>query len=111
MGWFAPKRLQGYQIPRYAFFWLLASIVMVILPHIGRMPWWLSGMCALCVAGRVLIHQGRLSSPGRKFKLCVVVAMALLVIAQFGRNVFSTDATVAVLLAGITLKLLEIYKR
>jgi protein-glutamine gamma-glutamyltransferase len=113
MAWalFAPQKLKGYQIPRYAFLWLLASIVMVIVPHVGRMPLWLTAMCVLCVAGRVLIHQGRLSSPGRKFKLCVVVAMALLVVAQFGRNVLSTDATVAVLLAGITLKLLEIYKR
>lgn len=108
---FAPQSSKGYQIPRYAFLWLMASVVMVILPHTARMPWWLSGMCALCVVGRVLIHQGRLSSPGRKLKLCVVVAMLLLVMAQFGRAIFSTDATVAVLLAGITLKLLEIYKR
>lgn len=113
MAWklFAAQKLKGYQIPRFAFLWLLASVVMVILPHVGRMPLWLTGMCALCVAGRVLIHQGRLSSPGRKFKLCVVMAMALLVFAQYGMDVLSTDATVAVLLAGITLKLLEIHKR
>lgn len=113
MAWklFTARKIRPYQIPRFAFLWLLASIVMVILPHVGRMPLWLTGASVLCVAGHVLIHQGRLSAPGRKFKACVVAAMGLLVLAQYGRNVFSTDATVAVLLVGITLKLLEIHKR
>jgi len=100
-----------YNIPRASFIWLLASVVAVILPHVLRMPLWLTGICALCVGGRVLIWQGRMSFPGRKIKVVIVALMVLLVVAQFGRNIFSTDATVGVLLTGITLKLLEMQRK
>lgn len=101
----------GYTIPRLAFYWLLAAVVSVLLPHVLRMPLWLTSLCALCILGRVLIYQGRMSLPGNKLKLGLVVVMVVLILAQFGRNVFSTDATVGVLLVGITLKLLEMQQR
>ncbi len=100
-----------FRIPRVAFAWLLVSVVTVIIVHIARMPIWLIGICALCIFGRVLIWQGRMSHPGSRIKLAVVALMAVLIIVQYGRNVFSTDATVGVLLVGITLKLLEMYQR
>lgn len=98
-------------IPRYCFAWLLAAVSLVILPHILRMPLWLTAICALCIAWRVLIWQGRMSFPGKKMKVVIVTLMVVLVVAQFGRNIFSTDATVAVLLTGITLKLLEMQRK
>lgn len=100
-----------YNIPRHAFAWLLAAVVAVILPHVLRMPLWLTGTCALCVAGRVLIWQGRMSFPGARLKTAIVAVMVVLVVGQFGRNIFSTDATVGVLLTGITLKLLEMQRK
>lgn len=100
-----------FHIPRPAFAWLLAAVVAVILPHVLRMPLWLTGICALCVVGRILIWQGRMSFPGRKTKAALVTLMVVLVIAQFGRSIFSTDATVGVLLTGITLKLLEMQRK
>lgn len=105
----APK--DGYQIPRFAFTWLIAAVVSVILPHVLRMPVWLTAMCGACMVGRVMIYQGRMSLPGSRLKLSVVVAMVALIVVQFGRDVFSTDATVGVLLVGITLKMLEMYQR
>jgi transglutaminase-like putative cysteine protease len=100
-----------YNIPRYSFAWLLAAIVAVILPHVLRMPLWLTLTCALCIGWRVLIWQGRMSFPGKKSKTAIVLLMVVLVMAQFGRNIFSTDATVGVLLTGITLKLLEMQRK
>jgi len=100
-----------YNIPRYSFAWLLAAVVGVILPHVLRMPLWLTGICALCIGWRVLIWQGRMSFPGKKMKLAIVSLMVVMVVAQFGRNIFSTDATVGVLLTGITLKLLEMQRK
>lgn len=102
---------ENFQIPRIAFAWLLVSVVAVIIVHVSRLPIWLTAMCALCVLGRVLIWQGRMSHPGNRIKLAVVVLMVVLIIIQFGRNVLSTDATVGVLLIGITLKLLEMHRK
>lgn len=106
-----PPVADSYQIPRVAFAWLLASVVAVILPHISRMPLWLTGTCLMCLLGRVLIYQGRMSLPGNRIKLAIVLSMVVLVVIQYGRDVFSTDATVGVLLVGITLKLLEMQQR
>jgi transglutaminase-like putative cysteine protease len=100
-----------YNIPRHSFLWLLIAVVAVILPHVLRMPFWLTSICALCLAGRVLIYQGRLSFPGRKLKTALVLIMVVMVVSQFGRQIFSTDATVGVLLTGITLKLLEMQRK
>lgn len=100
-----------YNIPRASFAWLLASVAAVILPHVLRMPLWLTGTCALCIIWRVLIWQGRMSFPGRRIKTAIVALMVVLVVGQFGRNIFSTDATVGVLLTGITLKLLEMQRK
>ena len=100
-----------YRIPRFAFVWLLASVVSVILPHVARLPLWLTGMCALCITGRILVYQGRMSYPGKQIKAILVLTMAALMVFQFGRDVFSTDSMVGVLLVGITLKLLEMHRK
>lgn len=106
-----PASHDVYNIPRFAFVWLLASVSAVILPHVLRMPMWLIFICALCIAGRVLIFQGKMSYPSRKVKTVLVCLMFVLVVNQFGRQMFSTDATVGVLLTGITLKLLEMQRK
>lgn len=102
---------EGYQIPRTTFAWLLAALVSVILPHVTRMPFWLLGMCAAAIVGRILIYQGRMGLPGIRVKLLLVTAMVVLLPLEFGRDIFSTDATVGVLLVGITLKLLEMHQK
>jgi len=102
---------EAFQIPRFAFIWLLLAVSSVILPHVLRLPLWLTLVCVLCLGARVLVWQGRLSQPGSLVKLLLVGLMAVLVPLQFGRNIFSTDATVGVLLVGITLKLLEMQQK
>lgn len=102
---------EGYQIPRTTFAWLLAALVSVIVPHVARMPFWLLVMCGCAIAGRVLIYQGRMGLPGTRVKLLLVTAMVVLLPIEFGRDIFSTDATVGVLLVGITLKLLEMNRK
>jgi transglutaminase-like putative cysteine protease len=102
---------ESYKISRYALFWLFIAVVAVIVPHVGRMPFWLTAICVFCLAGRYLIFQGRMSYPGKKLKLLIVCSMMLMVAAQYGRDVFSTDATVALLVVGITLKLLEMHQK
>lgn len=101
----------SYQIPRTTFAWLLAALVSILLPHVPRMPFWLLAMCAAAIVGRILIYQGRIGQPGNWTKFALIVTMVVLLPIEFGRDIFSTDAMVAVLLVGITLKLLEMYQK
>jgi protein-glutamine gamma-glutamyltransferase len=98
-------------IKTHTFMWLLAAVVLVLLPHIARLPLWLSALCALSVFGRVLVYQGRIAAPSKLFKTACVVLVVLLTLLHFRRDVFSIDATISVLLAGLTLKLLEMQQQ
>ena len=100
-----------YRLPRTALIWILSSLVVVSLPHIIRMPIWLTGLCLFCIGISVLIFRGRISHPGSKIKTAVVFMVLVAIILHYGRDIFSTDAIVAVLIVGIALKLLEIKKR
>lgn len=105
------KRQAQQVVPRQTLYWLLAAMVSVLLPHAGRMPFWLTAVCLLCLGYRVLIHQGRLSYPGSILKGTVVAFILLGVVAQFGRDALSPEATVGLLIAGASLKLLEMHGR
>jgi protein-glutamine gamma-glutamyltransferase len=100
-----------YRMPRTALIWILASLTAVILPHISRMPIWLTLLCACCIGTSILIFQGRLSHPGSKIKTAIVFIVLVSIVAQYGRDIFSTDAIVGVLVVGIALKLLEMKKK
>ena len=100
-----------FQVPRTSLAWILCSLVAVILPHVQRMPVWLVVVCALCVLGRVLIYQGRMSYPGPWIKTAVVLVILWIMLAQFGRNIFATESTVAILIVAISLKLLEMHRK
>jgi len=96
-----------YKLPRTSLVWIIASLVSVILPHILRLPVWLTLFCLGCITTSVLIFQGRISYPGSKIKTVVVFLVITSIVFQYGRDIFSTDAIVGVLLVGVTLKLLE----
>ncbi len=106
-----PRTETAYQVPRTSLIWILVSLVAVILPHVQRMPPWLLVICGLCMLGRVLIYQGRLSYPGSIIKSAVVVLILITMVAQFGRDVFATESTVAILIVAVTLKLLEMHRK
>ena len=101
----------AYQVPRTSLTWMLVALVAIIAPHVPRMPVWLVGVCAVCVLARVLIHQGRLSYPGFLIKAGIVIIVMTAMVAQFGRDVFATESTVAILIVAICLKLLEMHRK
>lgn len=107
----APASSDIYRLPRTAMIWILVSLTSVILPHVVRMPFWLTGLCVICIGVSVLIFQGRISYPGSTFKGGLVFLVLLAIVAQYGRDIFSTDAIVGVLITGVTLKLLEMKKK
>jgi len=103
--------IEIYRMPRTALIWILASLTGVVLPHVIRMPVWLTFLCAACIGTSILIFQGRISHPGSKIKTLLVFMVLLAIVAQYGRDIFSTDAIVGVLVVGVALKLLEMKKK
>ena len=100
-----------FRMPRTALIWILLSLVLVTIPHILRMPIWLTALCIFCISISVLISQGKVSYPGSKIKTTIVFLVLVAIIVQYGRDIFSTDAIVGVLIVGIALKLLEMKKK
>jgi len=103
--------VSAYLVPRTSLAWILLSLVAVILPHVSRVPIWLVVICALCIVGRILIFQGRMSYPGALIKTIIVILILWVMIAQYGRDVFATESTIAILIVAISLKLLEMHKK
>ncbi len=101
----------GFRIPRNSLAWVMVSLTAVILPHVPRMSAWLIVLCMVCIGVRVLIYQGRISYPGPLLKISLVVLTVLAIAMEFGRNIFSTEAMVSVLVVGISLKLLEMRQK
>ena len=100
-----------YRLPRTALVWILLSLTSVIVPHVLRMPFWLTALCGFCISISILIFQGRISYPGSRIKTAIVFLVLFAIIAQYGRDIFSTDAIVGVLIVGVALKLLEMKKK
>src|SRR5690606_39323572 len=70
------------------------------ISHLPHMPAWLALLCMICVGWRILIHQGRLSWPGVPVRMGMVALTVAAIALDFGRAMFSTEATVSVLKIG-----------
>ncbi|MBY4676293.1 transglutaminase TgpA family protein [Marinobacterium arenosum] len=102
--------MNPYQLSRPALNWLLASIALVLLPLIGRVPGWLLALAAVCIAWRLLIHQGRLSYPHWSVRVLLLLGCSAGILVSF-RGQIGVETAVALLVLGFLLKLLEMYQR
>ncbi|MDP3518206.1 MAG: DUF3488 and transglutaminase-like domain-containing protein [Pseudohongiella sp.] len=99
-------------IPRTALIWILSVMVLLILPHLTRMPLWLIVLAGVCLTWRWLIYIGRANYPGRAVRAVALFAVAAATIVQYGGEGLSIDGTVILLISGCLLKLLEMrYRR
>ena len=96
-----------YQIPRNSLVWLLVAQAAVILPHISRIPWWITLVCLACGLWRVMIYQGRWAYPGRWVKVMFVVC-GIAGIPLGYQKIYGVEPAVALLIVAFVLKLLEI---
>ena len=64
--------MQGFQIPRNSLTLMLIAQAAVIVPHVFRLPIWLTLLCAACCLWRVRVYQGKWSYPGRWIKTLFV---------------------------------------
>lgn len=98
------------QISRAAVIWQLIAFGAVLLPHLSWLPTWLITLCLLTPAARLMIHSGRWPLPHWSLKALLVVLVAAGLVLTFSRET-GMRATVALLIAGLALKMVEIYRR
>ncbi len=86
--------------------WMALSIVLVTLPHVERLPAWISALAGVVIAWRVYLGWKRIPLPRKWLLLMVVVAASAGIYLSFG-TLFGRDSGVALLVVMLTLKLLE----
>jgi transglutaminase-like putative cysteine protease len=86
--------------------WMALSMALVTLPHVERLPIWITALAALAISGRLYIGRKGGQLP-RKWLLLIVVAGASAGIYFSFGTLFGRDAGVALLVIMLTLKLLE----
>lgn len=101
----------SYQIPRPALIWILAAVVLVIVPQSIRMPLWISGIALLCVCWRILIYNGRLDYPGRMMRVAVVLFTLLVSLSQIRTIGIGLDSAASLLALGFVFKLIEMRQK
>lgn len=102
----------AYQIPRAALSWIIASVILVILPQTLRMPVWVSVIALVCIGWRVLIYAGKLNYPGRPLRVAIVVFTLLVSASQIRDLGVGLDSAASLLALGFVFKLIEMrYKR
>ena len=94
---------------RAAGYWLLAAAVVVLLPHVARLPIWLSALLALLFGWRFLIMRRGWPAPGRWLRTGLTVLIAALLFRHYG-TLLGRDAGSALLAAMLALKFLELRK-
>ena len=98
------------QIPRSSLLWLLLAQSVVILPHAGRMSWWMIAIWVLCAIWRIAMFRGQASYPGALLRTTLVAMGCLGIALDFG-GLGGLDIAVALLMLTFSLKLIEVRSR
>ena len=97
----------SWQVPRNCLAWILIAQLALILPHIERLPWWVLVSSAICACWRIMIYQGRWSMPPKLVKFIITVFCFFGIYSSYG-SLVGMEPTVALLITGFCLKLLEL---
>jgi len=101
---------QPFVIPRASLTWLLASHVAVILPHVSRIPLWMTLISIICVVWRIMVFRQRAAFPSKWIKNILVLAGLGGILFHY-RTLLGAEAGTSLLLVMFDLKLLEMLKR
>jgi transglutaminase-like putative cysteine protease len=97
-------------IPRNGLIWLLVAQVLVILPHLAHLPFWIIGLWLVCAAWRVQIFRMRARYPRSWVKALMMIGAGCGVYLSRG-SLIGLDAGVVLLIAAFILKLVEMRSR
>ena len=89
---------------------LLISIVLVCLPHLLRLPLWISALCLGLIGLRFLYETGRAVLPGKYLRLLILLVSLAGLFASYSTLIGRTAGS-AMLLLMLCLKLMEIKGR
>ena len=93
-------------IPRNSLVWLLTAQIVVLAPHLPRLPIWVAVLWLVCAVWRVQIQRMRWNYPGKLIKALALVTCCVGVFSAQG-TLIGLDAAVMLLLVLFMLKLLE----
>ena len=86
--------------------WLIATLVLAILPHTYRVVWWIIPMFAILLLGRYLMTSKQLSLPNPRLIFVLALLMLIGILLSYSPN-FGRNASIAALVVLCGLKLLE----
>ena len=100
-------QLENALAARAAGYWLLGAAVVVLLPHVPRLPVWLTVVLAVLFALRFLVLQRAWPLPNRWWRWLLTAALVILLYRHYG-TLFGRDAGSALLATMLALKFLEL---
>ena len=86
--------------------WLIAALALVTLPHVERLPWWVTTLAATLLAWRVYITWHALHMPPKWLLFFIASGTVGGIFLHYGR-LLGRDSGVTLLVVMLTLKLLE----
>lgn len=89
---------------------LVFGALMVLLPHFGHLPWWISGVCLATLLWRTLITIRGTRMPPVLLLLPIALAAMAGIYASF-HTLLGRDAGVAMLVLLVAFKMLEMHAR
>jgi len=98
------------QIPRMSILWLLLVQLVVIIPHVQRLSFWMIAIWLLCAFWRLAMFRGTANYPGFFLRTLVVLLGTIGIAVSFGHQ-GALDIAVAALIFAFSLKLIEVKKR
>ncbi len=102
-----PRRKPAHQLPGQTRGWLLAAVVLVVLPHLPRLPWWLVVFgAAAALLALLLVRQPERQLP-RSLLLLATAAGGGGVLLHYD-TLLGKNPGVALLVVMLLLKLLEV---
>ena len=97
------------QLSSKQLFWIIASVIVAILPHVARMPLWFLPMVFVVVVYRVYSQVKHIRRTVNAIIMLVTILTLILIVYTQGFGL-SREISVTVLISMTVLKLLETYR-
>lgn len=93
-------------LPRHSVRWIMASVFMAVVPHMIRLPWWLTAAVVFALLWQLQVFRQRWSMPGWFVRLILVISGCYGIYFTYG-TIIGPDAGVSLLVLAYVFKLLE----
>jgi protein-glutamine gamma-glutamyltransferase len=106
MFWSSAKKPDSDLLNSHSLFWLTCALCLSLLPHIARIPIWLSLIATASILYMLSSLYWNLARP-KIWVLWLLVSICVIAVAAHYGRLFSRDAGVSLLVLMLSLKLLE----